>query len=163
MFILPVVTFTLADPTLGLELCQESLHSSLQRLLRRIHQLVQSTNGSLAFLKSKTIPVLWLRGCARPKLPTTHDCPNHRGRQNFSLPKFKNVGSSPPLDKTHIIITPTDTWVRAMTLLRDPQFENEFRCCVGEICRKSTSGADAIVTLKALQRTKQNIVDMFET
>ena len=39
MFLSPVATFDLAHLTIGLEFCQEALHSSLQRLLRRIHQL----------------------------------------------------------------------------------------------------------------------------
>ena len=118
MFLSPVATFTLARLTFGLGLCQEALHSSLHRLLRRIHQLKRG--------HQRVVGLLEVRQFLYSPLPEVHDHPQrHKGLPNYSVDNFPTVGSSPPRDKPYTI-TPKDTWARAMTLFRDPRFENLF-------------------------------------
>ena len=81
MFLSPVATFPFARLTLGLWFCQEPPDSSLQRLLRRSHQLTRDYSGVFGILVNSCVV---LGGCARPRLPETHDNPRrHRGCPNF--------------------------------------------------------------------------------
>ena len=71
--------------TLGLAFCKETLHSSLQRSLRRIHQLRRGHPRVVGLLEARQFLYCVVDGCARPGLPEIHDCPpqiNHLGACN---------------------------------------------------------------------------------